>query len=273
MTTPQANTVTDLMNEFDALGITEATIAAEWKAAQEKLMAEWTAKFDPVRARRQEVYGSLEAYRSELDGSKLTTEQVQDKIDEIQIGLMDKFGPMAVIVEKLFEGFKFGQSEKFDLDHSTAVRLCDLLEIGNGAESAPDYMPMIEALTVHVAGVASSSGLTNYIMPAYQEVLCSLNLKKAARVAVSALSSVPHHVKRETVARTSFILPGYPDQTGYDGANASVIVKANGTKAVSFGGQTVQRYLDRVNHPEPETAKQQLLEMANVWARDNNLLN
>lgn len=229
------------------------------------------AKLEELEARREEIYGSLDIYRSELDGSKLTAEDAEAKVKEVADAMVQKlgaFGPM--MVPALFGGFKFDAPASLDLDPETGARLCELLDVGSGASAKADYSPMVRALTDHVKTVASGAGMTDAVMRPYNEVLLSLGLVRMAPPA--AKTTGQREGKRDTLGRASFVLPGYPDQTGYDGANASVIVKANGTKAVSFGGQTVQRYLDRVRHPSPERAKADLMTMAVQWAQNAGLL-
>lgn len=272
--TTEENTMND-MNTPDAIEVPDAAKIGELLDLHDGISSDieaLEAKLEELEARRDEVYGSLDIYRAELDGSKLTDEQAQEKLAEVKAGMMAKFGPMAkFIVPALFEGFSFAAPASLDLDPETGARLCELLEVGNGSSGKADYGPMVRELTAHVLSVAEASEMTDTVKPKLNAVLLEMGLVRMAPP-VAAKTTGQREGKREKLGTKWIELPGYPDKVGYAGANASVIVKADGSKGISFGGQTVPRYLDRVGHPSPERAKAELMTIAAQWAQGAGLL-
>lgn len=224
------------------------------------------AKLEALEARREEIYGSLEVYRSELDGSKLTDEQAQEKLAEIKAGLMVKFGPMAkFIVPALFDGFAFSAPASLDLDPTTGARLCELLDVGSGASAKADFSPMVRALTAHVLSVAEASEMTDTVKPKLNAVLLEMGLVKMAPPVAGRGAAKSDDDAGKVLARKNFTLPGYPDIGGRVGAAGKVYVSAKGTNQTGFGGKSAQEYLKRVNHPNLERGLKELAAMVDAW--------
>lgn len=221
------------------------------------------AKLEELEARRDEIYGSLEVYRSELDGSKLTDEQAQEKLAEIKAGLMVKFGPMAkFIVPALFDGFTFAAPASLDLDPTTRPRLCELLEVGEGASAKADFSPMVRALTAHLLSVAEASEMTDTVKPKLNAVLLEMGLVKMAPPVAPVAEG-----NEKTLHSTWLELPDYPASAPGLRVGFKIYKSTKGVLTLGELPRNTRKYLDDVKHPDRTAAQQDLFEMARAWAK------